>query len=130
VFFAKTLLIIFVFMWVRWSLPRFRFDQLMNIAWRGLIPIALAQLMATAVLVYLAGGQTADGLTSVHALWFLGMNVILMIGMLIVGAVLPAPPDTNRRTRVAGSRFERTPMAPSSPTTTAAAAAGAAAPLA
>ena len=34
VFFGKTLVIIFVFMWVRWSLPRFRFDQLMMLAWR------------------------------------------------------------------------------------------------
>ena len=38
VFFSKTLLIIFVFMWVRWSLPRFRFDQLMMLAWRATDP--------------------------------------------------------------------------------------------
>src|SRR5688572_9501709 len=41
VFFTKTLVIIGVFMWVRWSLPRFRFDQIMNLAWRALIPISL-----------------------------------------------------------------------------------------
>src|SRR5439155_11355314 len=39
VFYAKTMLIILIFMWVRWTLPRFRFDQLMNLAWRALIPI-------------------------------------------------------------------------------------------
>ena len=32
VFFIKTLIVVFIFMWVRWSLPRFRFDQLMDIA--------------------------------------------------------------------------------------------------
>ena len=53
VFFAKTLVIIFVFMWVRWSLPRFRFDQIMNLAWRSLIPISLALLMLTSIVVYL-----------------------------------------------------------------------------
>ena len=53
VFFGKTLVIIFVFMWVRWSLPRFRFDQLMMLAWRALIPISLALLMVTAVVIYL-----------------------------------------------------------------------------
>src|SRR6185295_17726783 len=44
VFFTKTVGIIFVFMWVRWSLPRFRFDQLMGLAWRALIPISLVIL--------------------------------------------------------------------------------------
>jgi NADH-quinone oxidoreductase subunit H len=39
--------IIFIFMWVRWSLPRFRFDQLMMLAWRALIPMSLALLMMT-----------------------------------------------------------------------------------
>src|SRR3954466_14808420 len=53
VFFGKTLAIIFVFMWVRWSLPRFRFDQLMMLAWRALIPISLALFMVTAVVVFL-----------------------------------------------------------------------------
>ena len=44
-------MIIFVFMWVRWSLPRFRFDQLMMLAWRALIPISLALLMVTGVVL-------------------------------------------------------------------------------
>src|SRR5665213_2280099 len=56
VFFTKTLVIIFIFMWVRWSLPRFRFDQVMGLAWRGLIPISLALLLTTAVYVFYFGG--------------------------------------------------------------------------
>ena len=56
ILFTKTLMVIFFFMWVRWSLPRFRFDQLMNLAWRGLIPISLALLMVTAIVVYFCGG--------------------------------------------------------------------------
>ncbi len=46
------MVIIFVFMWVRWSLPRFRFDQLMMLAWRALIPISLALLLMTALIIY------------------------------------------------------------------------------
>lgn len=110
VFYAKVLLIIFVFMWVRWSLPRFRFDQLMNIAWRGLIPIALAQLMATAVLVYITQGQSYDGVNSANALKFLGMNIALVLVAMIVSRLIPAGAPTNRRLPVAGSRFARTPL--------------------
>src|SRR6478672_539718 len=44
---------IFVFMWVRWTIPRFRYDQLMRLGWRGLIPLALANVLVTAVIVLL-----------------------------------------------------------------------------
>jgi len=114
VFLAKTLAIIFVFMWVRWSLPRFRFDQLMNIAWRGMIPVSLALVMGTAVVVYLAGGETFDGVRAVHALWLLIMNAVLVAGMMAASVLLPAPPATNRRTPVPGSRFAPAAPAPAS----------------
>src|SRR5439155_23692143 len=55
VFFIKTLIVIGIFMWVRWSLPRFRFDQIMNLAWRPLIPIALLILLATATTMWALG---------------------------------------------------------------------------
>ncbi|MGN6728167.1 MAG: complex I subunit 1/NuoH family protein, partial [Tepidisphaeraceae bacterium] len=58
VFFAKAVFVLFTFMWVRWSLPRFRFDQLMRLAWGGLIPIAIAMLLLTGVLVWWTDGVT------------------------------------------------------------------------
>jgi NADH-quinone oxidoreductase subunit H len=51
VFFAKTFFFIFVFMWIRWTLPRFRYDQLMHIGWKKMIPIALINLLITGVVI-------------------------------------------------------------------------------
>ncbi len=47
VFFAKIFFFIFVFMWIRWTLPRFRYDQLMHLGWKTLIPLALINMLAT-----------------------------------------------------------------------------------
>jgi NADH-quinone oxidoreductase subunit H len=53
VFFAKISVFMLIFVWVRWTVPRFRFDQLMGLAWRDLIPLALFNIVATAVIMYL-----------------------------------------------------------------------------
>jgi NADH-quinone oxidoreductase subunit H len=50
---GKAFAMILFMMWVRWTLPRFRFDQLMRFAWKGLIPVALGNLCLTAVAVHL-----------------------------------------------------------------------------
>jgi len=50
ILFTKMMLVVFVIMWIRFSYPRFREDQLQRFAWKILIPISLANIMVTAVL--------------------------------------------------------------------------------
>lgn len=45
---SKTAVFIFLFMWIRWTIPRFRYDQLMNLGWKGLIPLSLFNMILTA----------------------------------------------------------------------------------
>jgi NADH-quinone oxidoreductase subunit H len=50
----KVVIFLFVFMWVRWTIPRFRYDQLMNLGWKVLIPLALINMLVTGgVLLFL-----------------------------------------------------------------------------
>lgn len=51
VFLAKTAIFVWIFIWVRWTLPRFRYDQLMRLGWKALLPIALLNLLWVAFLV-------------------------------------------------------------------------------
>ncbi len=50
-FFAKIAFFLFLFIWVRWTIPRFRYDQLMDLGWKKLIPLALVNLLITAVVI-------------------------------------------------------------------------------
>ena len=52
-FLAKVLLVLFVYVWVRWTLPRFRYDQLMRFGWKVLFPVALLNVVLTSLAVVL-----------------------------------------------------------------------------
>jgi NADH-quinone oxidoreductase subunit H len=53
VLFAKIVCFLFLFMWVRWTVPRFRYDQLMNLGWKILLPLALFNMLVTGALILL-----------------------------------------------------------------------------
>jgi NADH-quinone oxidoreductase subunit H len=104
VFFAKVGLLLFVMMWVRWTLPRLRFDQLMKLAWRGIIPIVLVTVLATTILIW----QDAP-------LWLYTLtNVAIALGAAWIGPKLPQGPSVNRKIRLPGSRFYP-PLEPKEP---------------
>ncbi|MBI4851984.1 MAG: NADH-quinone oxidoreductase subunit NuoH [Acidobacteria bacterium] len=54
VFAFKTLVLLYVFFWLRWSLPRYRYDQLMELAWKWMIPASLANILLTATILVIA----------------------------------------------------------------------------
>jgi len=53
---VKVTVVVLFIMWVRWTLPRFRYDQLMDLAWKSLIPLALVNLVATATILQIFWG--------------------------------------------------------------------------
>jgi NADH-quinone oxidoreductase subunit H len=55
-FATKIFLFIFVIMWIRWTIPRFRFDQLMHLGWKSLLPLSLVNLLVTGLVIAYKNG--------------------------------------------------------------------------
>jgi NADH-quinone oxidoreductase subunit H len=58
VMFAKVFFFIFFFMWIRWTIPRFRYDQLMNLGWKIFIPLSMLNILLSAIIMMVRGEIT------------------------------------------------------------------------
>ncbi|MGH7582892.1 MAG: NADH-quinone oxidoreductase subunit NuoH [Gemmatimonadales bacterium] len=77
VFFVKTFFWIFFVMWIRWTLPRFRYDQLMAVGWKILLPLALAYIMVTAVAIQVIEHGLGWTGARAEALALFALNLVL-----------------------------------------------------
>ncbi len=91
---AKVFALISLVMAIRWTLPRFRYDQLMRLAWEGMIPTALLVLLVTSVVIFM--GWTPH-------MWAASLATILFVW--VVRPLVPGGRNANRRIELAGSRF-------------------------
>ncbi|HET9707692.1 MAG TPA: NADH-quinone oxidoreductase subunit NuoH [Gemmatimonadales bacterium] len=83
-FFAKTFFFLFLYIWVRWTLPRFRYDQLMSLGWKVLLPLALIYLTVIATAIWFFHDFLGWAYDTRFSLALFAVNVALAIPLLFV----------------------------------------------
>ncbi len=84
VFSFKVLVFLFLYIWVRWTLPRFRYDQLMALGWKVMLPLALGYLTVIATAIWILHGLLGWDYDRRFGLALFGLNVLLALPLLFV----------------------------------------------
>jgi NADH-quinone oxidoreductase subunit H len=83
-FSLKVVIFLFLYIWVRWTLPRFRYDQLMALGWKVMLPLALLYLTVIATAIWVLHEQLGWSYDQRFALALFGLNLLLAIPLLFV----------------------------------------------
>ena len=75
---VKALIFVFIFMWVRWTIPRFRYDQLMGLGWTGLIPLAMFNVILTGGVMLFTVNEGGSNWITVAGSWA-GVALMLVV---------------------------------------------------
>lgn len=76
-FFLKMFFWIFFVMWIRWTLPRFRYDQLMSLGWKVMLPLALVYIMVTATAIFVIEQALPGASARLQGGLLFGMNLVI-----------------------------------------------------
>jgi NADH-quinone oxidoreductase subunit H len=117
-FWAKILFFVFVFIWVRWTLPRFRYDQLMALGWKFMLPVALTYIVVVASATFGLDYSGIHPQSWLFAVIMLGINIVLLgilFGVIDRGRLLsPAYSRLDKRNidKLRRARFDRVRFEP------------------
>jgi NADH-quinone oxidoreductase subunit H len=137
IFMIKVAVLLYLYFWLRWTLPRFRYDQLMDIGWKWMIPAALVNVVLSALAIFIvqaldewSGYRTVESVSNGLNLTTTGKIIVIIIGwggLFITAGVLSI---INRRSRDFNLKKQRRKIrlidlpkgrpavAPAAPTTT------------
>jgi NADH-quinone oxidoreductase subunit H len=94
--FAKAFLGIFFFMWVRWTLPRFRYDQLMDLGWKGLIPLAIFNVIITGTAILVKEQYQNE-------LYYFGVYYGGLMGLIVISLIIASVNYKKKLAKVAAT---------------------------
>jgi NADH-quinone oxidoreductase subunit H len=106
---AKAMLVVFVFLWMRGTLPRLRIDQLLNFNWKFMVPLSLVNIIVVAILAKVL--QEAEASTGQQTIVLLAANLLMIAGVYVIQGLLGRRARRQDEALAAGAPVEPEPAA-------------------